>query len=78
MTIWEDNMACILLGEKLKHSRQTRHFAIRLRFMYENIMDRVIQFSKVDTKDQLADGFTKQLGRVPFEQWRSRLLSAPK
>jgi hypothetical protein len=76
ITIWEDNMACILLGEKLKHSRQTRHFAIRLRFMYENVSNRTIQFAKIDSKDQLADGFTKQLSQHPFVEWRSKLLTA--
>ena len=74
--IWEDNVACILLGDKLKHSRQTRHFAIRLRFMFEHVSDKTIQFSKIDTKDQLADGFTKQLTRQNFEEWRSKLMSA--
>ena len=76
ITIWEDNMACILLGEKLKHSRQTRHFAIRLRFMYEHVSNRTIQFAKIDSKDQLADGFTKQLSQHPFVEWRSKLLTA--
>ena len=73
--VWEDNMAAILLGEKMKNSRQTKHFAIRLRFMYEHIVDGTIQFWKVDTKDQLADGLTKALSRIPFEEWRNRLLA---
>ena len=77
ITIWEDNTACIQLGEKLKHSRQTRHFAVRLRFMYEHVTDKTIEFSKVDTKDQLADGFTKPLTKHNFEEWRSKLLIDP-
>ena len=77
ITIWEDNTACIQLGEKLKHSRQTRHFAVRLRFMYEHVTDKTIEFSKIDTKDQLADGFTKPLTRRTFEEWRSNLLFDP-
>ena len=31
--IWEDNVAAVLLGEKMKNSRQTKHFAVRLRFI---------------------------------------------
>jgi hypothetical protein len=44
--------------------------------MFEHVSDKTIQFSKIDTKDQLADGFTKQLTRQNFEEWRSKLMSA--
>ena len=76
--IWEDNVAAILLGEKMKNSRQTKHFAVRLRFMYEHITEKTIQFWKVDTLDQLADGLTKALKGPAFEVWRSRLLAGSK
>jgi len=45
--------------------------------MYEHVTDKTIEFSKVDTKDQLADGFTKPLTKHNFEEWRSKLLIDP-
>ena len=44
--------------------------------MFEHVSDKTIQFAKIDTKDQLADGFTKQLTRQNFEEWRSKLMTA--
>ena len=69
--ILEDNVAAILLGEKMKNSRQTKHFAVGL----EHITDKTIQFWKVDTLDQLADGLTKALKGPAFEVWRSQRAS---
>ena len=46
--------------------------------MYEHITDKTIQFWKVDTLDQLADGLTKALKGPAFEVWRNRLLAGSK
>jgi hypothetical protein len=77
MTIWEDNNACIQMGHALRGSNAAKHFEIRLRFLYEHIAERNIQFSRIDTKDQIADGFTKPLPRPAFELFRSRMLVNP-
>jgi len=74
MTIWEDNQACIQMGHMLKGSNNAKHFELRLRFLNEHVWSRNIEFSKIDTKDQLADGFTKALARPAFEQFRNQLL----
>jgi len=77
MTIWEDNNACIQLGHGLKGSKSAKHFETRLRFLNEHIIDKTIEFARIDTKDQLADGFTKPLPLPAFRAFRSRLLQSP-
>ena len=43
----------------------------------EQVQNGTIEFSKFDTKDQLADGFTKALGGPSFKQFRDRILHTP-
>ena len=61
MTIWEDNNACIQMGHELRGSKSAKHFEVRLRFLNEQIHDRAIEFARIDTTNQLADGLTKPL-----------------
>jgi hypothetical protein len=61
LVVWEDNTACIHLGHGLRGSKSAKHFEVRLRFLNEQVHGNVIEFAKIDTKDQLADGFTKAL-----------------
>ena len=74
LTIWEDNTACIHLGHGLRGSKAAKHFEVRLRFLNEQIHNNVIEFSKIDTKDQLADGFTEALSGPDFFKFRDQLL----
>jgi len=74
MAVYEDNSACIALGHSLKNSKSAKHFQVRLRFLQEHVRDKTIEFEKVDTKEQLADGFTKALPREAFESFRGRML----
>jgi hypothetical protein len=77
LTIWEDNTACIHLGHGLKSSKTAKHFEVRLRFLNEQVHDNVIEFAKIDTKDQLADGFTKALPGPAFFHFRDLILHSP-
>ena len=74
MTIWEDNNACINLGHNLRGSQQAKHYQLRLRFLNEHIWENNIEFSRVDTANQLADGFTKPLPRPAFERFRASIM----
>lgn len=77
LVIWEDNTACIHLGHGLKGSKAAKHFEVRLRFLNEQVQSGAIEFAKIDTKDQLADGFTKALGGPLFKQFRDQILHPP-
>jgi hypothetical protein len=74
MRIYEDNTACIHMGHSLRGSNAARHFQLRLRFLHERIVNDEIEFAKVDTKEQLADGFTKALPLPAFIVFRGQLL----
>ncbi len=74
MRVYEDNTACIHMGHSLRGSNAARHFQLRLRFLHERIVNDEIEFAKVDTKGQLADGFTKAFPLPAFTAFRSQLL----
>jgi hypothetical protein len=74
MTLWEDNEACIRIAHGLKGSNNAKHFQLRLRFLNEHVSLGNVQFSKIDTKDQLADAFTKALPGPAFLRFRSYFL----
>ena len=73
LTIYEDNTA-FNMGYGLLGSKAAKHFAVRLRFLNELVHDGAIEFSKVDTKDQAADGFTKALPGPSFFAFREIVL----
>jgi hypothetical protein len=74
MTLWEDNEACIRICHGLKGSNNAKHFQLRLRFLSEHVSMGTVQFSKIDTKEQLADAFTKALPEPAFLKFRDRML----
>lgn len=77
IVIWEDNNACIQMGHGLRGSKSAKHYEIRLRFLNEHILNKTIEFARIDTKDQLADGFTKALKEQAFFAFRGKLLKPP-
>ena len=77
MVVWEDNQACIQMAHNLKGSNSAKHFEMRLRLLNEHVWLRNIEFSKIDTKEQLADGFTKALPFPAFTVFRSAMMVAP-
>jgi hypothetical protein len=74
IVVWEDNSECIHLGHGLRGSKAAKHFECRLRFLNEQVQGNVIDFAKIDTHDQLADGFTKALPGPAFFKFRSAVL----
>lgn len=77
VTIWEDNNACIHMAHGLRGAKGAKHFETRLRFLHEHVRDKTIEFARINTDKQLADGFTKLLGRTKFEEFRSLMLKKP-
>ena len=62
------------MGHGLRGYKAAKHFETRLRFLHEHVRDKSIEFARIDTKDQLADGFTKPLPGPAFMKFRSQIL----
>jgi hypothetical protein len=78
ITVWEDNNACIQLGHGLRGVKSARHYELRLRFLNEHIHEGTIDFARINTADQLADGLTKALPGPAFFEFRNHILHSTK
>jgi hypothetical protein len=65
-------------GHGLRGYKAAKHYEVRLRFLHERIRMKEIEFARISTKDQLADGFTKALPGPAFEIFRGQLLQCNK
>lgn len=59
--LYEDNQACILLSKNPQSHSRTKHIQIRYHFVREKTDSKEVFLQYVNTKDQLADMFTKNL-----------------
>ena len=68
-----DNMSAIALGKNPVFHERSKHIDTKYHFIRECIEMGTIEMEHVSTQDQLADIFTKALGRVKFKEMRQRL-----
>ena len=72
--VFEDNRSCIKVAESPRHTPRTKHIAIKYHHFRSYVADGTIKIYPIDTKDQLADIFTKPLDRVVFVKLRQLLM----
>ncbi|KAL7530158.1 hypothetical protein ACHAWF_003273 [Thalassiosira exigua] len=74
--IHEDNVGNLLLGQ-LEPRRMTpcsKHYAVKYHWFRTHLEPRGITLTKIVSKEQLGDIFTKGLGRVAFEYLCKKLM----
>jgi len=68
-----DNMSAIALSRNPGHHDRRNHIDTKYHFIHECIEEGKVEVDHVGTAGQLADIFTKSLGRVRFVELRSAL-----
>jgi hypothetical protein len=68
-----DNQGSLNLAHNPVYHGRTKHVEVRHHFIREKILSKEISLEFVPTGEQLADVFTKALGRVAFEKIRRQL-----
>jgi hypothetical protein len=68
-----DNMSAIALSRNPVHHDRSKHIDTKYHFLRECIEDGKVEVEHVGTAEQVADIFTKALGRVKFIELRSAL-----
>ena len=71
---FEDNTACIELAKEAKLRPRTKHLACRLFHFRQHVEKGLISIHYVNTKNQIADIFTKPLPRVQFQELRKKFM----
>jgi hypothetical protein len=71
LPLFEDNKGAIDLAHNPKFHSRTKHIDIRHHFIRDCVEHKVVNILKVDTKANVADGFTKPLGGTQFSDFAS-------
>ena len=61
-----DNTSAVSMGKNSVHHKRTKHIDVRHHFLRDNVEKGFIIMKFCATENQLADIFTKDLGREPF------------
>ncbi|KAL7479352.1 hypothetical protein ACHAW6_005086 [Cyclotella cf. meneghiniana] len=72
--VFKDNRSCIKLTESPKLTPMTKHIAIKYHHFCKHVSDGTIKIEHIDTKEQIADIFTKALADSTFNYLRSKLM----
>ena len=71
-TVFEDNKGCIELAIAPRMRPRTKHIALKYHHFRRYVTDKLIDILPIDTKEQLADIFTKPLDEVLFLYLREK------
>ena len=72
--VWEDNESCIKVAKSPKFTPRTKHIAIKYHHFRRFVQDGTIDIRSIDTKEQIADIFTKPLPEATFVYLRRLLM----
>ncbi len=73
-TLFEDNNGALELATKPRYRPRTKHIAIKYHHFREHVQNGKVTIEHIDTKDQIADQFTKGLQLAIFQFLRYKLL----
>jgi len=76
--IAEDNSAAIAQAEAgLRHVRNAKHYEVKLRYLQQFVVDKIVEFVYCPTDAQLADFFTKPLDSETYRKFRNQIMVQP-
>jgi len=70
VVIYYDNISNILLANNLVYHARTKHIEVHYHFIREKVLTREINLIHVNTKNQVADIFTKALSTDKLKRFR--------
>jgi hypothetical protein len=71
--LWCDNLRSKYLSANPVFHDRTKHIEIDFHFVRERVTRKQLVVRFLPTKDQVADGFTKALPHVKFEEFKNNL-----
>jgi hypothetical protein len=71
--IWEDNQACIAMGNNPIHHSRTKHIDVRYHFIRERINLKDVKVLYISSKENVADIMTKGLEKTAYRYLKERL-----
>jgi hypothetical protein len=75
MLIYEDNLPAIDLAHQGGNHKNSKHIDIRYHFVREYIANQTIAVTPISSSDNIADFFTKPLGKILFRKHRKTIMN---
>ena len=72
--IYEDNQACVSMINNYSVSSRNRHFAVKMAWLREQVINKNITFVFIPSNNNLADTFTKVIPEEQFRALRDKLM----
>ena len=72
--LFEDNNGALELAKSPRYRPRTKHIAIKYHHFREHVKLGKVSINPIDTKEQIADIFTKALPTITFDYLRYKLL----
>jgi hypothetical protein len=72
-TLFEDNNGALELARAPRYRPHAKHIAIKYHHFWEHVKNGLVSIQAIDTKEQIADQFTKALQKGVFEYLRYKL-----
>ena len=73
-TVFEDNKGCIDLVNVPKMRPRTKHIGLKYHHFREHVRNKTVTVEYIDTKEQIADIFTKAMGEPQFNYLRDKFM----
>ena len=73
VTLYCDNTSAIKISKNLVMHTKTKHIAIKYHYVRELVQDKEVKMEYVNTKEKIADIFTKALPKDTHEYLRGKL-----
>ena len=74
ITVMCDNVGAIFIANNPKNNGRTKHISVKYHFIREYVVDGTVQINFVRSEENLADPFTKNVGRDSYEKHSSAFL----
>ena len=68
-----DNTSAINISKNPVMHSKTKHISIKYHFLREQVSQKMVKLEYIDTKEQIADIFTKPLPKEAFDHLRHNL-----
>ena len=72
--LFEDNNGALILAKEYKFRPRTKHIALKYHHFRWHVKQGLVEILPIDTKEQLADQFTKALDEQTFKYLRYKLM----
>ena len=73
VTLYCDNTSAINISKNPLIHTKTKHIAIKYHYVRELVQDKEVKMEYINTKEKIADIFTKELPKDAYEYLRGKL-----